>query len=102
MSTCGPVFNPHHWHFFLKKSWAAHTATGYYIGTSWEHYRNHKVYIKDTRSVRTGETVFFKHKNLTMPTVTTSDALVKAAEDMSQAVKVYSQQVDQPRKLLSN
>ena len=28
-----------------------------------------------------------KHKYLTMPTVMTSDALIKAAEDMSQAVK---------------
>ena len=43
----------------VREAWAAHTTTGYYIGTSWEHYRNHKVYIKDTRSVRTGATVFF-------------------------------------------
>ena len=86
----------------VRESWAAHTATGYYIGTSWEHYRNHKVYIKDTRSVRTGATVFFKHKYLTMPTVTTSDALIKAAEDMSQAVKGSFQRVNRPKKLLSN
>ena len=70
----------------LRETWAAHTTTGYYIGTSWEHYRNHRVYIKDTRIVRTGATVFFKHKYLTMPTVTTLDALIKAAEDMSQAL----------------
>ena len=52
-----------------------------------EHYRNHKVYIKDTRSMTTGATVSFKHKYLTMPTVTTSDGLIKAAEYMSQAVQ---------------
>ena len=35
-----------------------------------------------------GATVFFKHKYLAMPTVTTSDALIKAAEDMTHAVLV--------------
>ena len=45
------------------------------------------VYIKDTRSVRTGATVFFEHKYQTIPTVMASDALIKAAENMSQAVR---------------
>jgi hypothetical protein len=31
--------------------------------------------------------VFFKHKYLTQPTITTSDALLKAADDLSNAVK---------------
>ena len=26
-----------------RKTWAAHTETGYYLGTSWEHYRCHQV-----------------------------------------------------------
>ena len=31
--------------------------------------------------------MFFKHKYLTQPTITTSDALIKAADDLSKAVK---------------
>ena len=68
---------------------------GYYLGASWEHYGNHKVWVKDTKSVQNGETVFFKHKYLTHPTVTTEDALIKAADDLSNAVKgflLYSEQ----------
>jgi len=42
--------------------------------------------VKDIKSVRAGETLFFKHKYLTQPTITTSDALIKAADDLSKAV----------------
>jgi len=37
--------------------------------------------------VRNGEKVFFKHKYLTQPTVTTEDVLIKAADDLSNAIK---------------
>ena len=42
--------------------------------------------MKDTRSVRIGNTVFFKNKYLTMPTITQGDALLKAAQDMNTAI----------------
>jgi len=71
----------------VRETWATHTVSGFYIGNSWEHYRNHKVWVKKTKNVRAGETVFFNHKYLTQPTITTSDALLKAADDLSQAVK---------------
>ena len=64
----------------VRETWAPHTVSGFYIGNSWEHYRNHMVWVKDTKSVRAEETVFFKHKYLTQPTITTSN-------DLSQAVK---------------
>jgi len=60
----------------VRETWAPHTVSGYYIGNSWEHYRNRRVWVKDTKSVRAGETVFFKHKYLTQPTITTADALI--------------------------
>ena len=31
----------------VRETWAAHTASGYYIGNAWEHYRCHEVYITD-------------------------------------------------------
>ncbi len=64
------------------KTWAAHTASGYYIGNAWEHYRCHKIYITDTKHSRICETVFFKHKYLTMPNFTPADALIKAVDNL--------------------
>ena len=69
-----------------RRTWEAHTKTGYYLGTSWDHCRCHKVWIKDTKSTRIGQTVFFKHKYITQPTVTTSDALLRASEDICDAL----------------
>ena len=41
----------------------------------------------DTRSVHVGETVFFKHKYLTQPTVTNSDVILQTGDDLCQALK---------------
>ena len=70
----------------VRETWAPHTASGYYIGNAWEHYRCHEVYIIDTKSVRTCLTVFFKHKYLTMPTITPADALIRAADYLTDAI----------------
>ena len=70
-----------------RKTYEAHTKTGFYVGNSWEHYRCHEIWIADTRSVRVGETVFFKHKYLTQPAVTMSDAILRAGDDLCQALK---------------
>jgi hypothetical protein len=64
------------------ETWAARTASGYYIGNVWEHYRCHEVYISSTKCTRISETVFFCHKYLTMPTITPADALIKAADNL--------------------
>jgi hypothetical protein len=61
----------------VRETWAAHTASGYYIGNAWEHYRCYKVYISLTKCTRILETVFFCHKYLTMPTITLADALLR-------------------------
>ncbi len=60
----------------VRESWATHTASGYYIGNAWDHYRCHEVYISDTKRSCICETVFFKHKYLTMPSITQTDALI--------------------------
>ena len=65
---------------------AAHSLTGCYIGISCEHYRCTKVWINDTKSIRIGNTVFIKHKYLTMSTVATDNALMKAAADLTIAL----------------
>ena len=70
-----------------RETWAEHTASGYYIGSSDEHYRCHKVYITATRSIRVCQTVFFKHKYLTQPSFTTNDALLLAADRLTSAIE---------------
>jgi hypothetical protein len=43
-----------------RETWAPHTASGFYIGNAWEHYRCHEIYICNTKHTRTCLTVFFK------------------------------------------
>jgi hypothetical protein len=70
----------------VRETWAPHTASGYYVGNAWEHYRCHDVYISDTKSIRTCLTVFFKHKYLTMPSITPADALILASDNLTDAI----------------
>ncbi len=69
-----------------REMWAPHTASGSYIGNAWDHYRCHEIYINDTRHTHTCNTVFFKHKYLTMSTLTPEDALIQAAVNLTSAI----------------
>ena len=71
----------------VRKTYNPHSVSGYCIGTSLKHYRCYRIWVTDTRNVRVGNTVFFKHKYLTMPTITNADALLQAASDMSTALQ---------------
>ena len=68
-----------------RKAKESHTKTGYYLGTSWEHYWCHKGWIQEIKSTRVGQKVFFKHRNLTQPTITVADALLQAGDDICNA-----------------
>jgi hypothetical protein len=70
----------------ICETWAPHTASGYYVGNSVEHYRCHETYISDTRSNHVCNTVFFNHKYLTMPLITPDDALIKALDQLVDAI----------------
>ncbi len=63
--------------------WAPHTASGFYIGNAWDCCHCHEIYINDTRHTRICNTVFFKHKYLTMLTLTLADALIQAADNLT-------------------
>ena len=70
-----------------RRTWDYHTKSGYYLGTSWEHYRCHEVWIQDTKSTRIDQTVFFKHRYITQPPVTDTDALLRACNDICNALR---------------
>jgi hypothetical protein len=68
-------------------TWAENSIDGWYIQTSPEHYRCHVIYTKKTKSMRISDTVWFKHKFITQPTVTPADMIVKVLTDLTQAPK---------------
>ena len=43
--------------------------------------------LKDTRAERVGNTVFFRHKYLTIPTITNADTLLIAAQYMKSTLE---------------
>ena len=63
------------------------SVSGWYIGVSLEHYCCHRCWITETKGIRTGNTVFFKHKYLTMPTITPADALLTATSDLRETLE---------------
>jgi hypothetical protein len=70
----------------IRETWAPHTTSRYYISNSHEHYWCHEIYIPDTRSNCICNTVFLKHKYLTMPTITPDVALIIAADKLVDAI----------------
>jgi hypothetical protein len=56
--------------------WAFQSVDGLYLFTSPEHYRVHNCQVKQTKKERLSNTVRFKHKNFTNPTVSPQDKLM--------------------------
>ncbi len=70
-----------------RGSWAMNSVDGWYLRTSDEHYRCHEIYVKHTRSTRISDTVHFKRKHITAPTLTPEDTIVKATSDLTAALR---------------
>jgi hypothetical protein len=70
-----------------RRTWDPRALTGWYLGTSMEHYRCHKIFCKRTRSERISDTVFFQHQYLTQPSTTPEDQIVKAVGDLTSALR---------------
>ncbi len=68
-------------------TWAANTINGWYLQTSPEHYQCHRIYVKKTKSGRISDTVCFKYRYLTQPTVIPVDTIIKALRDLTLALK---------------
>jgi len=70
-----------------RTSWGANAIDGWYFQTFPEHYRCRVVYVKQTKSKRVSDTVFFKTKYITQPTLKPADVITKALNDLTQALK---------------
>jgi hypothetical protein len=63
-----------------RKTFGEHSGDGFY-------FRTHAVFCKKTREKRLADTVFFKHKYITQPTVTPVDAIVNAFTKLRDAIQ---------------
>jgi hypothetical protein len=52
-----------------------------------EHHQCFHIYILKTRATRISDTVFFKHQYITNPQVTPKTLVIKAASDLTSALK---------------
>ncbi len=60
---------------------------GFNIGMAKEHHQCFHIYIVKTRAMRISDTVFFKHQYITIPQVTPKTLVIKAALDLTSALK---------------
>jgi hypothetical protein len=70
-----------------RQSWDVHADTGFNIGMVMEHHRCFHIYIMKTRATRISDTVFFKHQYITNPQVTPETLIIKAASNLTSALK---------------
>ena len=70
-----------------RKTWDEHAVKGWVLVTSGEHYRCWRMWVQNTRPTRISDMVFLKHKYISNPTVTAADAIIAAAQNMSDALK---------------
>jgi hypothetical protein len=72
------------------RTWGEHSCDGWYVGMSLEHYRTHIVFVKATKQhLRLSDTVYFKHKYITQPTITTADRIVNAYHELTRAIEGF-------------
>jgi hypothetical protein len=70
-----------------RRTWAHHGQHGYSLGPAMHHYRCQNVYITTTASERIVDTLEFFPHNYQMPQLSSTDQLLMAAKDMTDALQ---------------
>jgi hypothetical protein len=70
-----------------RRTWAPHGQHGYSLGPEMHHYRCQNVYISSTASKRIVDTLEFFPNNYQMPQLSSTDRLIMAAKDMTDALQ---------------
>jgi hypothetical protein len=70
-----------------RRTWAPHGQHGYSLGPAMHHYRCQNVYISTTASERIVDTLEFFPHNYQMPQLSSTDRLLMAAKDMTDALQ---------------
>jgi hypothetical protein len=68
-----------------RRTWAPHGQHGYSLGPTMHHYRCQNIYISTTASDRIVDTLEFFPHNYQMPQLSSTDRLLMAAKDMTDA-----------------
>jgi hypothetical protein len=71
-----------------RRTWAPHGQHGYSLGPAMHHYRCQNVYISTTASERIVDTLQFFPHNYQMPQLSSTDRLLMAAKDMTDALQI--------------
>ena len=87
--TLAPLWCAIQFHIKPKRrtTWGEHASYGWYLGTSREHYWCHIIFVNARKTKQITDTVFFKHRYITQPTLTAEDTVVQALQDLMQAIK---------------
>jgi hypothetical protein len=70
-----------------RRTWAPHGQHGYSLGPAMHHYRCQNVYISSTASERIVDTLEFFPHNYKMPQISSTNRLIMAAKDMTDALQ---------------
>jgi hypothetical protein len=70
-----------------RRTWAPHGQHGYSLGPAMHHYRCQNVYISSTASERIVDTLEFFPHNYQIPQLSSTDILIMAAKDMTDALQ---------------
>jgi hypothetical protein len=70
-----------------RRTWAPHGKNGYSLGPTMHHYRCQNVYISITASERIVDTLEFFPHNYQMPQLSSTNILIMAAKDMTDALQ---------------
>ena len=73
-----------------QKMWDQHSLTGWYLGTSLEHYRSHIFFCKKTKSDHISDTFYIKFHYITQLMPMPADILITAVEGLKSAVRQAS------------
>ena len=73
-----------------RRTWDPHGADGWYLGPAQEHYRCYKIYITKTGGERICDTVSFFPSDCESPIMSTKEAIVVAAQELTKALKTFA------------
>ncbi len=68
-------------------TWAYHSVGGWYLSTSPDHYCTHLCHIKNTSSDQLSDTIHFKHKHITNPTLTHANKIMWVLSHCAQVLR---------------
>lgn len=66
-----------------QPSWGNHATDGFYIGPALKHYGNYTVYMPQTKSTCTTDTIQFFPHHCTLPQINANDRFVLAVQDLT-------------------